>query len=161
MAGFTYQCQAHSLNCSTTCMSTKRFWKGVSFIFKINTASHPVNLSNLKIMQIFNLNQYLRAILESSKGYDFGFFGFLLKLLYNVVLVSLVQQSESVIHVYIYPLLLGSHIGHFRVLNKVPCAWRAWFWIQLLGYRLGHSELSNSEAILQLSVFYLHKPRFF
>ena len=51
-------------------------------------------------MQIFNLNQYLRAILESSKGYDFGFFGFLLKLLYNVVLVSLVQQSESVICTY-------------------------------------------------------------
>lgn len=31
--------------------------EGVSFIFKINTASHPVNLSNLKIMRIFNLNQ--------------------------------------------------------------------------------------------------------
>ena len=56
MAGFTYQCQGHSLNCSTTFIPTKQFWKDVSFIFKINTASHPVNLSNLKIMLIFNLN---------------------------------------------------------------------------------------------------------
>ena len=60
--------------------------------------------------------------MESAKGYDFGFFVFLLKLLYNVVLASPIQQSESVIHVYIYPLFLDSHIGHYRVLNKVSCA---------------------------------------
>ena len=49
--------------------------------------------------------------------------------MYNVVLVSGVQQSESVIHIYIvdiYPYLLFfsffSHIGHYRVLSRVLCA---------------------------------------
>ena len=37
----------------------------------------------------------------------FFFFSILIgvELLYNVVLVSAVQQSESVIHVYVYPLV--------------------------------------------------------
>ena len=40
-----------------------------------------------------------------------------------MLLVSAVQQSESVIH-YIYPLFFRffSHIGHYRVLSRVPCA---------------------------------------
>ena len=44
------------------------------------------------------------------------------QLIYNVVLVSAVQQSESVI--YIYPLFFRffSHIGDYRVLSRVPCA---------------------------------------
>ena len=49
-------------------------------------------------------------------------------MIYNVVSVSGVQQSES--HIYIYPLFLlfffffrfFSHIGHYRVLSRVPCA---------------------------------------
>ena len=43
--------------------------------------------------------------------------------MYNVVLVSGVQQSESVMHIHIsthFKILF--HIGHYRVLSKVPCA---------------------------------------
>ena len=43
----------------------------------------------------------------------------------SVVLLSAVQQSESVIlYIYIYPLLFGffPHTGHCRVLSRVPCA---------------------------------------
>ena len=37
--------------------------------------------------------------------------------------VSAVQQGESITHVYIYPLFrFYSHIGHYRVLFRVPCA---------------------------------------
>jgi len=51
-------------------------------------------------------------------------------LIYNVVLVSGVQQSESITHthththIYIYTLFFRffSHIGHYRVLTGVPCA---------------------------------------
>ena len=46
-------------------------------------------------------------------------------MIYNVVLVSGVQQSESVIHIHISTLFffrLFSHIGHYRVLSRVPCA---------------------------------------
>ena len=43
---------------------------------------------------------------------------------FTKVWVSGVQQSGSVIHIYSPPLLFGSfsHIGHYRVLNRVPCA---------------------------------------
>ena len=42
---------------------------------------------------------------------------------YNVVLVSAVQQSESVICI-LYPLFFRfpSHLGHHRSLSRVPCA---------------------------------------
>ena len=44
-------------------------------------------------------------------------------LVYNVVLVS-VYSKVNQLYIYIYPLFLGffSHIGHFRVLSRVPSA---------------------------------------
>ena len=44
------------------------------------------------------------------------------QLMYNV-LISGVQQSESVIHIHTYTLFLRlfSHIGRYRVLSRVPC----------------------------------------
>ena len=42
-------------------------------------------------------------------------------LIYNVGLVSGVQQSEPVIHISFF-FRLFSHIGHYRVLSSVPCA---------------------------------------
>ena len=49
------------------------------------------------------------------------------ELIYNVVLVSGVQQSESVKHIhrstlFFFFLRFFSHIGHYRVLSRVPCA---------------------------------------
>ena len=43
------------------------------------------------------------------------------ELIYNVVLVSAVQQSESVIHIYISALFFRffCHIDHYRPLNRV------------------------------------------
>ena len=45
-------------------------------------------------------------------------------MLYNVVLVSAVQQSKSALHIYIYiyPLFFGfpSHLGHHRASSTVP-----------------------------------------
>ena len=45
-----------------------------------------------------------------------------LYLLYNVLLVSAVKQTESAIRVYIYPLFFGfpSHSGYHRALGRVP-----------------------------------------
>ena len=45
-------------------------------------------------------------------------------MLYNAVLISAVQQSESAIYMYTYPLFLEfpSHLGHHRALNRVPWA---------------------------------------
>ena len=44
-------------------------------------------------------------------------------MLYSVMSVSAVQQSELAIHI-LYPLLFGfpSHLGHPRALSRVPCA---------------------------------------
>ena len=58
-----------------------------------------------------------------------SFFFFLLifigvQLIYNVVLVSGVQQKVTQLYIYMYPLFFRffSHIGHYRILGRVPCA---------------------------------------
>ena len=43
-------------------------------------------------------------------------------MIYNVVLVSGVQQVESVMHIHIYSLRFVSDIGHYKVVSRVPCA---------------------------------------
>ena len=52
--------------------------------------------------------------------YFLKFFG--VQLLNNVVLVSAEQQSISVIHLHIATLFFRfySHMGHYRVLSRVP-----------------------------------------
>ena len=47
------------------------------------------------------------------------FFLIEVELIYNSVLVSGVQQSDSVIYTYTF---LFSIIGYYKVLNVVPCA---------------------------------------
>ena len=44
------------------------------------------------------------------------------ELVSSVVLVSGVQQSESVIYTHTSTLRFFSHVGHYRVLHRVPCA---------------------------------------
>ena len=47
-------------------------------------------------------------------------------LIYNVVLVSGIQQNDSVIHIYMYIYIFFfrffSIIGYYKILNIVPCA---------------------------------------
>ena len=50
-------------------------------------------------------------------------------LICNVVLVSYVQQSDSVLYIYIYKtiyinsfFIFSSIIGYYKILNIVPCA---------------------------------------
>ena len=45
-------------------------------------------------------------------------------MIHNAVFISAVEQSESVLHRHISTLVLRffSHIGHYRVLSRVPCA---------------------------------------
>ena len=45
-----------------------------------------------------------------------------IQLIYNVVLLSSVQQSASFIHIYIFFFRLFSIIGYYKILNIVPCA---------------------------------------
>ena len=52
---------------------------------------------------------------------EFSFYIFIgVQLIYSTVVVSGVQQSESVIH--IPTLRFFSDIGHYRLLSRVPCA---------------------------------------
>ena len=44
-------------------------------------------------------------------------------MIFNVVLVSGVQHSDSVIHIHILIFFrLFSHIDYYRILSRVPCA---------------------------------------
>ena len=65
------------------------------------------------------------SVLWSGASYSTFFFLIFIGvlLIYHVVLVSAVQQGEWVIHIHIYPLLFRfcSHIGHYRLLSRVPC----------------------------------------
>ena len=44
-----------------------------------------------------------------------------IQLIYNVVLVSSVQQSASFIHIYIFFFRLFSIIDYYKILSIVPC----------------------------------------
>ena len=56
--------------------------------------------------------------------FSFIFFNVIeVELVYNVVLISAVQQSEPIIYIRVSTtLLIFSHIGQYRVLNRVSCA---------------------------------------
>ena len=44
-------------------------------------------------------------------------------MLYNVLLVSVVQQGESAMLIHILPLhWISFHLGYYRALSRVPCA---------------------------------------
>ena len=51
-------------------------------------------------------------------------FIFEVELIYNVTLVSGVQHSDSVIHIYIYTFFFRffSLIGYYKIFSIVPCA---------------------------------------
>ena len=42
--------------------------------------------------------------------------------IYSVVLISAVQQSDSVIHIYTFFFVFFSIVVYHRILNIVPCA---------------------------------------
>ena len=44
--------------------------------------------------------------------------------MYNVVLSFLLYNTVNLLYIYIYPLFVRFfyHIGHYRVLSRVPCA---------------------------------------
>ena len=58
-----------------------------------------------------------------------------IQLIYNVVLISGIQQSDSVIHTYIYIYIFFfrffSIIGYYKILSIVPCAIQ----LVIVGYR--------------------------
>ena len=43
-------------------------------------------------------------------------------MIYNVVLVSAIQLSDSVIHIHLFFFRFFPHIGYYKILNRVPCA---------------------------------------
>ena len=52
------------------------------------------------------------------------FFKIEVQLIYKVVLVSSVQQSDSVIYIYVYIYfsIFFSIIGYYKILSRFPCA---------------------------------------
>ena len=71
------------------------------------------------------------------------------ELIYNVVLISGVQQSESVIYIYMYPCFGGffSHFSHYRVLSKVSYATQLALVVYFI-YSSLHMSISASQFIL-------------
>ena len=44
------------------------------------------------------------------------------QLIYNVVFITAIQQSDSVIHIHLFFFMVFSTIVFHRILNVVPCA---------------------------------------
>ena len=70
-------------------------------------------------------------------------------MLYNVVLVSAVQQSESVI----YPLSFGfpSHLGHHRALSRVPVLYSRFSLVMYLMHSINNVYIYMSIQISQFA----------
>ena len=68
------------------------------------------------------LDIHFRSGIAKSYGTFYNIFNGV-ELIYNILLVSGVQQSESIIQIHI-PLFFRScsHISHFRALSRVPRA---------------------------------------
>ena len=66
-----------------------------------------------------------QALELDKSGFIYLFLNFFMEvqLIYNVVLISAVQQSDSVIHIYtfFFKILLSIMVYH-SILNIVPCA---------------------------------------
>ena len=81
------------------------------------------------------------------------FFFFLIdvKLIYSVALVSAVQQSESVIRIHISTFFrFFSHIGHYRVLSRVPCVYSRSLLVIYFIYSSVYMSIPISQFILSL-----------
>ena len=63
-------------------------------------------------------------------------------LLYNVVFVSAVQQSESLIRIYPLIFRFPPHVDHHRALSRVPCSSKSSLVIYFIVFR--HSVVSDS-----------------
>ena len=70
-------------------------------------------------------NDDVESGLSGTKGWTFFplfiLFFIEVQLIYNVVLVSGVQQSDSVIHIYTFFFIFFSIMVYRRMLNIVPC----------------------------------------
>ena len=76
------------------------------------------------MMLIKKKSERIGKLVEKENSIKKNFF-YWNELIYNVVLVSAVEQSESIIHIHISILFLFRffpHIGHYRVLSTVPCS---------------------------------------
>ena len=93
----------------------------------------------------------------------FFFFNFIgVQLIYNVVLVSGVQQNESVTDTYSLFLRLFRHRGHYRVLSRGPCEQVLIIYLFIdsnmyMSVPISHLSLSlPSPHHSQRFVFYIH-----
>ena len=85
-------------------------------------------------------------------------------MLYNVELVSTVQQSESVINIYIHPLFkkFPSHLGHYRSLSPWSRVWQptpVFLPGEFHGQRslAGYSSQGHKESDTTEVVFHAHR----
>ena len=96
--------------------------------------------------------QFLKIILHwNSKQKHTLFFKKMfigVELIYNVVLVSAVQQSEPVIHTHIsLSFRFFSHIGHYKVLSRVPCVMSRFLLVIIFVHSSMYMSISISQFI--------------
>ena len=83
-------------------------------------------------------------------------------MIYNAVLVSGAWQSESVIHIHISTdfVRFFSCVGHYRVLNRVPCSIdiHTHIYIHIYAYINIYTAGSYLLSILYIVVIYISVP---
>ena len=68
-------------------------------------------------------------------------------MIYNVVLASRVQKTDSIIHVHIYSFFFRffPHIGYYKILSIVPLGSLTGYYSSLIGYNNPYRLLQNIE----------------
>ena len=44
------------------------------------------------------------------------------ELIYNVLVLGVIQQSDSILYTYMFLFIFFTTMGYYRILNIVPCA---------------------------------------
>jgi len=88
----------------------------------LDSISNSVDMNLSKLWEMVKVREARCAVVPGGSqraGHDLATEWHIL--LYDAVLVSAAQQSESAIHIHTAPLF-SSHLDHHRALGRVPCA---------------------------------------
>ena len=96
------------------------------FIFYVREGIHNTNPQILGVILFFFFRGKITIFSQNQESNFFNHFLIEVQLIYNIVLVSGVQQGDSVLYiyvcVYIFFFRFSSIIGYYKTLNIVPCA---------------------------------------
>ena len=79
-------------------------------------------------------------------------------MIYNIVLVSCVQQSDLVIYIHLFFFRFLSHKGYCRVSSIVPCVIQCVFVDHIKNFTLSNFQICNTVLLITVTMLYITSP---